>query len=68
MIFIQLENGAITSTSSMVMVYENLTHLGNEKELEIMCINLLELDLAYNHIEDLNEVLIIFIQNYNIYL
>jgi len=41
----------------MVMVYENLTHIGNEKELENMCINLLELDLGCNDIKDLNEVI-----------
>ena len=40
----------------MVINNENVTHTGDEKELEKMCNNLLELDLARNEFSDLNEV------------
>lgn len=46
----------MVNASSMVINDQNVTHIGIEKDLESMCYNLLELDLAKNEIVDLNEV------------
>jgi hypothetical protein len=52
----KLDNGIVVSSSSKRINNEGVTHTGNEKELEKMCSNLLELDLARNDLNDLNEV------------
>jgi hypothetical protein len=41
----------------MVINNEGVTHAGNERDLEKMCSNLLELDLARNELNDLSEVI-----------